>query len=843
MVRCRLYSGGVHRLRHRQVRPAYANAQRGNCKGCGKPGADTRGNTWHGKCWEDYQGRANYRKVAEKAEGKHQRCVDCGKVDGEYVTVDGRQQRVKVTRDHVKALASNGPHDWHAPRCQWHHQEKSTEDNARAKAWRDQTRGATRRDRRSMSNTKRAGASRKGARGGARKGARKGARSRRADAALYLAALGVIGAAVVNIMGWWGIVRDALVRAGWVALPYAIAGACAVIAGLALRWWWLRRSRARAEAVMRLTDAIGKDTNTDPLKVRARVRQWSHGVPVAGEAHYAWHFDDKPGSDGRTKVEDTLQHKLGVRLLVEWDTTRDMVRWRPHPDPDASPTAQARPAAPGVDEPGRLEMVQVRVEDKVRALVKTDKAAVRFQWGEADAVGPLAFTVLYPSSFPDESPDQRQALVDGVNSKAPGRWKGTWNTEQNAVLFERRPPMPEMVRLPVRQSRDTYRIPFGVDEGSKHQQAVWDMKISPHALVVGSTGSGKTITLRSMILAALQVGFVVPSVDPKRTELIGLRGHPGVPVVATDTRDMVVLVELMYEEMERRYAAVEAGEAREKDYEPLLFPIDELHDWIEKVQEFHEARGGRGQAPVIRKFRSMGRLGRKARVHLLMGIQRPDADIVGGAARANIKFRVAMGPLDDSGARMMYGRTDVGRDVPEDAKGRATAQLNNQYVEVQCYYTPDAWDADDLTEEDRQHLAALRRSAEAVQSSALDWLTAESLTEEAERRYPAAEDDDGTGIRSRSRRPQARRKPAPVTRRRRAVEAGWDQIRAHELLEGDVVRLPVGDGDALLEVTIDAPLDEAPDNEDMVQVPWRSPAGDTGVLEIEADTRVARRDQ
>jgi DNA segregation ATPase FtsK/SpoIIIE-like protein len=370
-------------------------------------------------------------------------------------------------------------------------------------------------------------------------------------------------------------------------------------------------------------------------------------------------------------------------------------------------------------------------------------------------------------------------------------------------------------------------LPWAIDE---HQEvAAWNLKDHPHALVSGATNSGKTVTLRAMIQAAIVRGFIVFIVDPKRIEMAGLRGWPGVRYVATTIEEMIALITILADEMDARYAAIEAGEVDEDHLPAVLLVIDEAREFIDRANAYWKANktGTGAEHPVVEKWRSMARLGRSGRIHLLVGIQRPDAKVFGGEARDNYGYRVACGPISDQGAKMMFGRTDVGRDIPVDAKGRATVGLGESRVmEVQGYNSPDP--RKKLEPAERQLVEALRVLATQHASDALQEITPEYVRGVAE--YITGE----SGRKPRRGVPAATPQQAP----RRQI-AGWPTAPVDDLDEGDVVILEIDS--ERTEVTMTAPPVESPDDDTMVEIEYRRTDGRTGVVSIEIDSMVERR--
>ena len=96
------------------------------------------------------------------------------------------------------------------------------------------------------------------------------------------------------------------------------------------------------------------------------------------------------------------------------------------------------------------------------------------------------------------------------------------------------------------------------------------------------------------------------------------------------------------------------------------------------------------RCPVLEKVSSIVRKGRSARVHVVLGLQRPDADVLSGEMRDNFGTRISLGPLSPQGAMMMWESPHIGVSLPRGIAGRATAVSDEaQPLEVQAYWTPD----------------------------------------------------------------------------------------------------------------------------------------------------------
>jgi DNA segregation ATPase FtsK/SpoIIIE, S-DNA-T family len=206
--------------------------------------------------------------------------------------------------------------------------------------------------------------------------------------------------------------------------------------------------------------------------------------------------------------------------------------------------------------------------------------------------------------------------------------------------------------------------------------SVWaDLARMPHILIAGTTGSGKSGCINTMLCSVLlrstpdQVRMIL--VDPKRVELGLYESIPHLltPVVSSPKAAAAVLANVIGE-MERRYERMSLARARnlpelnkaltgrgEDPLPYLLVVIDELADLMMiSPQEVEDA--------VIRlaqKSRAVG-------IHLVLATQRPSVDVITGMIKANVPSRIAFAVssqtdsrviLDGSGAESLLGQGDM----------------------------------------------------------------------------------------------------------------------------------------------------------------------------------------
>lgn len=311
------------------------------------------------------------------------------------------------------------------------------------------------------------------------------------------------------------------------------------------------------------------------------------------------------------------------------------------------------------------------------------------------------------------NPHARSAVEKTINTMLPGRWRARWDLENDTVRLELRPHLPaSLTRVvePVAQDM-ARRLPYALDEDGRIMW--WDLSSSagtPHFLMTGSTGTGKTVTIRGIVLEACRRAWQVRVCDPKRVEFVGLKGWPNVEIVATAVPAIVATIHQTWLEMERRYKLIEAGKATTKSFQPLLLVLDEYRYFYGIVNAWYagvKGTGGSKICPILEEVFLIASLGRTADVHILLGTQRPDADWLGGDVRDQFQARMSMGRLSMQGSQMMWGDPQAATSTPRGLPGRGVtvAPGSGEIVEAQSYWTPDPMDA---SPEDLDVLAAMR---------------------------------------------------------------------------------------------------------------------------------------
>lgn len=455
------------------------------------------------------------------------------------------------------------------------------------------------------------------------------------------------------------------------------------------------------EAVLPL---LGAQRPTRDLVKASRWKGGWIGEPTRVLIRYAAFVNDEdPRADGRSQkgfldqvVENFSRRMDGEYRAVKHDQRKCIIVLELAP-----------PSTPRTKSEERAEKV-------VRKLFG-DSANVDVEVG---SLGEVAKVSVKHDQGPRFSAAVPRAQAERVySSMLPGRWRAKWDLETDKVVFEIRPPMKDMV-LHEPEPRDTelthsaykeFRIPIGVDEDGYTQY--WHPAVSPHCLVIGGTGSGKTSFQHTVLTHFSQALWRVWVLDGKRIEFAGFRTWSNVELVAARVEHQVRMLQAAHDLMEQRYTQLENGTARLEDFEPLALIIDEYATFKARVIRWYatvKPKGAPAKPPVLELLSDLARLARSAKIHLLLGIQRPDAEFLGGEMRDNFGARLSLGRLSPQGAMMMWDSPAIGVAIPRNKRGRGvTLNADSLPVEVQTYYTPDPAKLDKTDVEEWEHLKQL----------------------------------------------------------------------------------------------------------------------------------------
>lgn len=263
-----------------------------------------------------------------------------------------------------------------------------------------------------------------------------------------------------------------------------------------------------------------------------------------------------------------------------------------------------------------------------------------------------------------------------------------WRSGNGAVNFK------DVLCTNIYNDGPTYPAVLGVDNAG--YPLIADLVDAPHMLVAGTTGSGKSVLLNTIICGLLvkltPVRLRLVMIDPKRVELSQYKGIPHMERSPIKTADeavavldqLVVLMEKRYTQMERR--GLKNVKGLELEFPRIVVVVDEFADLMLTAKKKIET-------PIVR----LAQLGRAAGIHLIIATQSPRKDVLTGLIKANVPTRIALTTadqreslviLDHGGAEKLRGRGQGILKMP--ARGAETgmwaAWLPDEDIEAICSY-------------------------------------------------------------------------------------------------------------------------------------------------------------
>lgn len=249
------------------------------------------------------------------------------------------------------------------------------------------------------------------------------------------------------------------------------------------------------------------------------------------------------------------------------------------------------------------------------------------------------------------------------------------------------------------QDKKAKKIPMDVPLGKDVTGSIISANLTkmPHLLIAGSTGSGKSVAINTILASILmkarpeEVKLVL--IDPKMVELSVYNGVPHllIPVV-TDAKLAANALRKVVKEMERRYKLFAAGGVRNMDEynqkvaennqdktKPAMKPLPYILVVVDELSDLMMVGGHDVEGAIVR----LGQMARAAGIHMILATQRPSVDVITGLIKANVPSRISFAVssgvdsrtiLDQTGAEKLLGRGDmlympIGASKPERVQG------------------------------------------------------------------------------------------------------------------------------------------------------------------------------
>ena len=370
------------------------------------------------------------------------------------------------------------------------------------------------------------------------------------------------------------------------------------------------------------------------------------------------------------------------RLPVRDDPPVAAMRPRPAASATALDSAPLPMAAHGDDEQGRKEAEALRD----RILDELKKQGATAVCPRAPIVGPTLY--LIEVSRPRGPVSQLDRAAEDVRHRlaADADLDVSYEKQGGHRLFVVRRPKPRRVLLgPLLELKRDWLLQrpgrFVVGQQPDGEVLCADLSDSstPHLLVAGQSGSGKSVLLQSIVAALLQfhapdaIRFVL--VDPKRVTFNGASFRSAVAAhlegpIRAGLEDTLPVIEQLVDVMEERYKLFESSQVMDiEEFNEQASAADRLNRRVLVIDEFQDLFTDKASSQAF--FAGIRRLGAKARaagVHLILATQRPDRETVPPIIKSNLGGKIALQVasqtnsriiLDQNGAERLLGKGDL----------------------------------------------------------------------------------------------------------------------------------------------------------------------------------------
>lgn len=243
-------------------------------------------------------------------------------------------------------------------------------------------------------------------------------------------------------------------------------------------------------------------------------------------------------------------------------------------------------------------------------------------------------------------------------------------------------------------------VPLGINQRKKIIDINFSDADSPHLLIGGTTGGGKSEALNTILRGLLEyysnteLGLIL--VDPKGTELIEFEQSPYlIKSVGTDASDAIDALNRCVDEMEYRNKDLFANASRASGkrinsltaYNKAVNCSEKLPWWLIVLDEYHDLTSDPEDKKEVERL--LGRLAAKARsagIHIIIATQKPSVEVINSTLRSNLPAQLALSVksrhestviMDEIGAEVLNG------------KGDGFLKIGGKLNRIQCAWIPE----------------------------------------------------------------------------------------------------------------------------------------------------------
>jgi hypothetical protein len=374
------------------------------------------------------------------------------------------------------------------------------------------------------------------------------------------------------------------------------------------------------------------------------------------------------------------------------------------------PVADLPELAPAPPEPGPTVVLGGSDVDRIRQLLS---GKFPFELIDTDvnmdaATGRLMSYALRAVT-PGYLADRRNATM--VAQRLQGAVSGDWlvdiDSARDKVIATRKKPFPAWIAPPLpavivtspeeaTQRYDQLAIGIGVDELGERLE--YRLKVYHHWLIIGGTGSGKSVFVRGIIESFRAAGCPLLVGDGKGTDYTSLVGAAQMVMISSSPAEHVRLVHAAVEELARRRRTAHLRKAAGHP-DPMAFPprvviLDEFATMRAEIASLFDDQPSKDQ-PFIEDLRILFKVGREFRIHMILSTQDLYARTIPRDILSQCKLVITLGPpskmtLDQAFTQEMEPKArQVGELISPESQGRGLVALPDlaSVKEFQSYFS------------------------------------------------------------------------------------------------------------------------------------------------------------
>ncbi|MCI5698294.1 MAG: DNA translocase FtsK [Clostridiales bacterium] len=385
-------------------------------------------------------------------------------------------------------------------------------------------------------------------------------------------------------------------------------------------------------------------------------------------------MDSKQSIGDDTKKEKIISNKEAKEAVLsdnDWNKAKTVGRYK------MPPINLLKPPEPANKVDNRqLRVMATRLEDTL-ASFNVDAKVINVTQGPAitryEIQPNVGVKVSKIVSLADDIALNLRARSIRIEAPIPGKAAVGIEVENGSIHMVR---VSELIGSREFKSAKS-KITFGVGKDISGNPIVADLKSMPHLLIAGSTGSGKSVCINSLIASVLykakpdEVKLIL--VDPKVVELGNYNGIPHllIPVVTEPAKAAAALNWAVVEMNERYNKFAKTGVRDLESYNDALLREGSHEEKMPQILIIIDELADLMMAAPSQVEESICRLAQKARaagMHMVVATQRPSVDVITGLIKANIPSRIAFAVssqfdsrtiLDMSGAEKLVGNGDM----------------------------------------------------------------------------------------------------------------------------------------------------------------------------------------